>query len=572
MAAQRLFEVYTEMKKIILAVCASALICAAALMTADSQAQTRSPNLAKQASAQQMPPLDEARLRSHIKTLSSDFFEGRAPGSRGDDMATTYVAGALAVLGLEPAGDNGTWFQNFTLNRFVTQPGATLAVEDEIWRLGDDVMMISRKADGAPTNLKDAPLVFAGYGVVAPERGWNDYAGIDMRGKIAVVLVNDPDFEAAPNEPVAGRFGDKAMTWYGRWPYKFDAAAKAGAAGVLIVHEDAPAAYGWGVVRNSNGIRFDFVRPDQGVSLASVEGWMTRATAVELLRKSGLDFDTLKRSARTPGFRPILLNQTATITLNVTRDTIATRNVIGVLRGATRPDQAVVFGAHHDHLGRREPVNGDDIYNGAIDNASGMAAVLEVARTMTAGPRPARSIVFASWAAEEQGLLGSDYYVNNPVFPLTKTAAAFTMDGLFYGGATTSMEVLGAGKTSLDANFQRALATQGRSFVTDRAPQKGGFYRSDHFPFARMGVPAVFPGGGFVMGNGETAVDRDWIDNHYHKPDDEYDPAWDFTGALADIAVTRSVITEVANARPWPQWVAGDEFEGVRKVSDGARQ
>ena len=572
MAAQRLFEVYTEMKKIILAVCASALICAAALMTADSQAQTRSPNLAKQASAQQMPPLDEARLRSHIKTLSSDFFEGRAPGSRGDDMATTYVAGALAVLGLEPAGDNGTWFQNFTLNRFVTQPGATLAVEDEIWRLGDDVMMISRKADGAPTNLKDAPLVFAGYGVVAPERGWNDYAGMDMRGKIAVVLVNDPDFEAAPNEPVAGRFGGKAMTWYGRWPYKFDAAAKAGAAGVLIVHEDAPAAYGWGVVRNSNGIRFDFVRPDQGASLASIEGWMTRATAVELLRKSGLDFDTLKRAARTPGFRPILLNQTATITLNVTRDTIATRNVIGVLRGAARPDEAVVFGAHHDHLGRREPVNGDDIYNGAIDNASGMAAVLEVARTLATGPRPARSIVFASWAAEEQGLLGSDYYVNNPAFPLAKTAAAFTMDGLFYGGATTSMEVLGGGKTSLDASFKRALATQGRAFITDRAPQKGGFYRSDHFPFARMGVPAVFPGGGFVMGNGETAVDRDWIDNHYHKPDDEYDPAWDFTGAMADIAVTRSVIVEVANARAWPQWVAGDEFEGVRKVSDGARR
>jgi Zn-dependent M28 family amino/carboxypeptidase len=571
MAAQQRFK-ELNVRNLITGLCVCAIALAAALVTPSSQAQTRSPSKTKQASPLALPALDEARLRNHINTLSSDFFEGRAPGSRGDDMATTYFAGALATLGLEPAGDNGTWFQDFTLNRFVTQPGATFAVEDEIWRLGDDVMMISRKADGSPTNLKDAPLVFAGYGVVAPERGWNDYAGIDWAGKIAVVLVNDPDFEATPNEPVAGRFGGKAMTWYGRWVYKFEAAAKAGAAGVLIVHEDTPAAYGWGVVRNSNGIRFDFVRADQGASHATVEGWMTLATATELLRKSGHDFATLKRAARTPGFKPIVLNQTATVTLTVVRDTIATRNVVGVLRGSAQADEAVVFGAHHDHLGRREPKDGDDIYNGAIDNASGMAAVLEVARTLSAGPRPARSIIFASWAAEEQGLLGSDYYVNNPAFPLAKTAAAFTVDGLWYGGPTRQMEVLGAGKTTLDANFRRALLPQGRAFIPDRAPQKGGFYRSDHFPFARMGVPAVFPGGGFVMGNGETETDRDWIDNHYHKPDDEYNPSWDFAGAVADIAVTRAVIHDIANSRSWPQWVAGDEFEAIRKASEVQRR
>jgi PA domain len=229
---------------------------------------------AAKAAAPSFPSIDEARLREHIKTLASDYFEGRGPGTRGDAMATAYIAGAFAAMGLEPAGDNGTWFQNFDLNRYSAAPEGTFSVEDEIWKQGDHVMMISRRADGSDTNLKDAPLVFAGYGVVAPDKGWNDFAGVDMRGKIAIVLVNDPDFEAAPGDAVAGRFGGKAMTWFGRWPYKFDAAAKAGAAGVLIVHEDAPAAYGWGVVRNSNGTRFDFVRADKGASFPAVEGWM----------------------------------------------------------------------------------------------------------------------------------------------------------------------------------------------------------------------------------------------------------------------------------------------------------
>jgi Zn-dependent M28 family amino/carboxypeptidase len=561
------------MKKVILG---TAIALAGIIGTTSFQIADARPAAKTKAPIATYAPIDEARLRSHIATLASDFFEGRGPGTRGDLMATTYVAGAFASMGLEPAGDNGTWFQNFDLNRYSTAANATFAVEDEIWRQGEHVMMISRRSDGSDLNLKDAPLVFAGYGVTAPQRGWNDYAGIDMRGKIAIVLVNDPDFDAVTGDPVAGRFGGKAMQWFGRWPYKFDNGGLAGAAGVLIVHEDAPAAYGWGVVRNSFGTKFDFVRPDKGASLPAIEGWMQRAVAVELMRKCGLDFEQLKRAARTPGFKPILLNQTASVSMNVSRETVSTRNVVGILKGASRATEGVLLGTHHDHLGIREPVNGDAIYNGAIDNASGVAGMLEIARTMSAGPRPARSVIFASWAAEEQGLLGSDYYVNNPKFPLARTAAAFTLDGLSHMGLTTEMEISGSGKSTLDNNLRTILTAQGRTLTPDRNPQFGSFYRSDHFPFARVGVPAMHPSAGTTLVNGGTAAGeaalKEWIEKRYHKPQDEYNPAWDMRGAVQDVGTTRTLMLDIANSRTWPQWLAGDEFEGVRKTSDAQRQ
>jgi Zn-dependent M28 family amino/carboxypeptidase len=557
------------------AIALTAVMGVASTHYADARPATKAANTSA-TQAPSTPLIDEARLREHIKTLASDVFEGRGPGTRGDVMTTAYIAGAFTAMGLEPAGDNGTWFQNFDLNRYSAAPTSTFGFEDEIWRQGDDVMMISRRADGSDLNLKDAPLVFAGYGVTAPERGFDDYAGIDMRGKIAIVLVNDPDFEAGSSDAVAGRFGGKAMQWYGRWPYKFDNAAKAGAAGVLIVHEDAPAAYGWGVVRNSFGTRFDFVRPDQGSTLPAVEGWMQRGVAVELLRKAGLDFEQLKIAARTPGFKPILLNQTASVSMTVSRETVSTRNVVGVLKGVSSPSEGVVLGAHHDHLGVRDPIDGDAIYNGAIDNASGVAGMLEIARTMVAGPRPARSVIFAAWGAEEQGLLGSDYYVNNPLFPLERTAAAFTLDGLNHLGPSTEMEIPGAGKSSLDGDLRTILTRQGRTFTPDRNPQSGSFYRSDHFPFARAGVPALHPSAGTTLVTGGIlageAAQKDWIDKRYHKPQDEYNPAWDMRGAVEDVTTTRALITTIANASTWPQWVVGDEFEGIRKASDRQRR
>ena len=558
---------------------ASGLVALTALIlhpVAEARPAQRAPAAPAVAAAPAAQPMDEARLRRHIATLADDFFEGRGPGTRGDDMATAYVAGVFNAIGLEPAGDNGTWFQNFELNRFSANPDATFGVEDEIWHQGRDVVMISRRANDSPASLKDAPLVFAGYGVTAPEKNWNDYAGIDWRGKIAIVLINDPDFEAQAGEPVAGMFGGAAMTWYGRWPYKFDAGALAGAAGVLIVQEDAPAAYGWGVVQNSFATKFDFVRADKGASMLQVEGWMQRHVAVEVLRKSGLDFDALKRQARQPGFRPVPLNQTASINLVVGRETVKTRNVLARLPGTRQGNEAVVFGAHHDHLGIRAPVNGDHIYNGALDNASGVGGLLEIARTIKAGPRPARSIIFATWAAEEQGLLGSDYYVNNPVVPLGKTAAAFTLDGLSVHGRTTEMEISGSGKSSLDTILTPILAAQGRVLTPDRNPQFGSFYRSDHFPFARAGVPAMHPSGGTVLREGGfaagDAASKDYIEKRYHKPQDEYDPAWNFAGALEDLTATRSLILSVANMSGWPQWVAGDEFEAIRKRSDDQRR
>lgn len=529
------------------------------------------------AAAPALPALDEARLRGHIQTLSSDFFEGRAPGSRGDDMATTYIAGAMASAGLMPAGDGGSWFQEFDLVRFSAADSATMQVGGLTLRQRADVMLLSRRAGRDLVSLDNAPLVFAGYGVTAAERGWDDYAGMDWRGKIAVVLVNDPDFDAEAGEPVAGRFGGRAMTWYGRWPYKFEAGALAGAAGVLIIHEDAPAAYGWGVVENSFGRRFDFVRPDGGASLAEVEGWIQQAAARQLFVQAGLDFDALRRAARQPGFRPVPLNLAATIRIPLETATVRTRNVAGALPGTDRAGETVLIGAHHDHLGIGAPVDGDRIYNGAIDNASGVAAVLEMARTLSeSGQRPRRTILFTAWAAEEQGLLGSDYYTANPLRPLATTAAAFTIDGLAHNGATTEMEIVGAGTSTLDQWFRRELAAQGRAFTPDRNPERGGFFRSDHFPFARAGVPALFPGGGTVLGSGGLeagrAAERDWIERRYHKPQDEYDPAWDLTGGMQDVATVRNVIWSLATSAEWPQWTPGHEFEARRQATDAARR
>jgi Zn-dependent M28 family amino/carboxypeptidase len=553
------------------------LVASVAALAATGTGLSTSPAVARRADRRSpWPAIDETRLRGHIQTLASDFFEGRFPGSRGDDMATTYIAGAMAAVGLTPAGPGGSWFQPFELSRFMASDSATMTAAGRTYRQLDDIVVITRRADGTPAQLADAPLVFAGYGVRAPERGWDDYAGVDWAGKIAVVLVNDPDFEAADGEPVAGRFGGRAMTWYGRWPYKYDAGAAAGAAGVLIVHEDAPAAYGWGVVCNSFSRRFDFVRPDRGASLCTIEGWIQRQTAIDLLASAGMDFEALKRAARSPGFEPVPLGITASVDAGVTAEVISTRNVIGCLPGGTRPGESVLIGAHHDHLGIGTPVDGDAIYNGAIDNASGVAAVLEMARSLAAGPRLDRTLVFTAWAAEEQGLLGSDYYVSAPAFPLETTAAALTIDGLSHTGPTGDMEIVGAGKSSLDAEFRAVLDAQGRAFTPDRMPERGGFYRSDHFPFARAGVPALFPGGGTVIGSGGQAIsdaaERDWIARRYHKPQDEYDPAWNLAGALLDITAVRDVMVRIASSRDWPQWNPGDEFEAVRIRSDAARR
>lgn len=527
--------------------------------------------------AQTLPPVEPARLHAHIAALSSDQMAGRAPGTQGDDMAAAYAAGALAAYGFEPAGPGGSWYQEFNLIRHAVNPSATVTIGGKAWRQADDVAIMSRRADGTPAGLKGAPLVFAGYGVVAPEVGWNDYAGVDWRGKIAVVLVNDPDFEAAAGEAVAGKFGGEAMTWYGRWPYKYEEAARQGAAGVLIIHEDRPAAYGWGVVRQSFAApRFDFEHADKGASLLAVEGWMQRAMAVEVLKASGLDLDTLKRQARQPGFRPIALNQTADVAMSVERTVVRTRNVLGRLPGTRHPDETVLIGAHHDHLGVGEPVNGDAIYNGAIDNASGMAAMFELARTIAAGPRPQRSIVIGFWGAEEQGILGSFYYAENPTVDLARTAAAFTIDGIAHNGLARNLELVGYGRTTLDDAFGRALKAQGRVVTPDPFPGRGSYFRSDHFPFARAGVPALSPGAGLdLMAGGVAAgeaADKDWIERRYHKPQDEHDPNWDLTGAARDIEAIRTVMLELANSRVWPAWTKGSEFEALRAKSAAARR
>lgn len=527
----------------------------------------------------QETPVDTAALSEHIRVLSSDEFEGRGIGAEGERRTIAYLSEQFAAHGFEPGGVDGGWTQPVTLRRFaVSDAAGDIAIGGWSTDLvqGENVVISTRLPNDGHVTLADVPLVFVGYGINAPERDWNDFDGVDVRGKIIVVLVNDADFE----EPELNTFGGRAMTYYGRWTYKYEEAARQGAAGVLVVHEDAPASYGWNTVRNSwTGPQFDIVRENPQAERVPLEGWITRDAAVEIFQRAGLDFEALKVQARSRDFDAVELpGATLMAHFHVETSTIETNNVIARLPGRTHPDETILYTAHWDHLGVGDTpdADGDAIFNGAVDNATGTSALIELARLFAAGPRPERSIVLMAVTAEESGLLGSEYYAANPVYPLETTVAGFNMDGMNVVGPTRDISVTGSGYSSLEGDLERWAATQDRVVAPDSNPEAGSFFRSDHFPLSKRGVPMLYAGGGddLVDGGREAmaAAARDYTVHRYHQVNDEWSADWNLGGMAQDVTLFFEMGRELANSRAWPTWNEGAEFKPARDASEAARR
>ena len=530
--------------------------------------------------AASMGTFSPQRLSDVDKFISSDAFEGRGPATRAETKTINYIADEFKAIGLQPAGDtvNGqrSWFQNVPLlkSELAGDPVVTIQGPGGAMRLtqGNEIAVRAPLNGQNQIRIDHAPIVFAGYGVTAPERNWDDFKGQDVRGKIIVVLINDPDFEGGE-----GDFGGKAMTYYGRWTYKYEEAARRGAAGVLIVHETDPASYGWNTVKNSNtNTQFDIVRQSPAGSHTPFETWIQRDVAVQLFRNAGLDFDKAKAAAKTRAFRPIDLKSTLSATANANVSTITSHNVVGYLPGKKYPDETVIYSAHWDHLGIGRPDDrGDTIYNGALDNASGISQLIEQARAFAREPRTDRSVVFLAVTAEEKGLLGSEYYAQNPLFPAAKTVGVINTDGGQLWGRAKNFTISGNAKLDLLDMLIAEGKKQGRYYSPDPHPEAGHFYRSDHFSFAKVGVPAISFGEGNDLLNGGIArgeaLSKEYTDKHYHQPSDEWSPAWDFTGMAEDDQLMHNLGRDLANSRAWPNWSADSEFRAVRDKSAAQR-
>ncbi len=519
------------------------------------------------------PAISVETVRGLTETLSSDEFEGRAPGTPGEELTVTLLAERFAAAGLQP-GNNGSWFQEVPLveidaNAETAALSYTANGETVSLAYGSD-MVIGTPRVVPEISVADAELVFVGYGINAPERGWNDYEGLDMTNRIAVILVNDPDFESPTNE---GLFDGRAMTYYGRWTYKYEEAARQGAAGAIIIHDTAPAAYGWNVVESSwSGPQLNIQAENDHMDRVPVEGWVTNEAARAMLAAADQDLDALTAAAREQGFTSVPLGITASASVENTIRRENSRNVIAVLPGTTRADEYVIHTAHWDHLGRCTPApDGDDICNGALDNATGTAGLVALAEAHAAAGPTERSMVFLAVTAEESGLLGSAYYGANPVFPLAQTAGGINMDGLNIIGETRNVVVVGYGKSELEEYLARASAAQGRVVEPEPTPEAGYFFRSDHFALARPGVPMIYAEGGEDLINGGpeagAAAAMDYRANRYHGPKDEYDPNWNWDGAIQDLELYFAIGRELANSDAWPNWYPDAEFRAARDAS-----
>jgi len=520
--------------------------------------------------------IDGRLVLEHVKVLASDEFEGRAPGTKGETLSVGYISEQLRKIGLQPGNPDGTWVQNVPLVGLTVQASPTL-----VFRKGDAVRKLAWREDyvartrrvAERVSLGESELVFVGYGVQAPEFDWDDYKGVDLKGKTMVVLVGDPPVPdpARPDQLDPHVFGGKAMTYYGRWTYKYEMGAKMGAAGVLIVHETGPAGYPFAVVQGMAAEQFDLERTDGNMGRSAVEGWISLEQAKALFVMAGRDFDALEKLAVSREFRPVTLGVTASVSLANTVRKIQSANVVGRLEGgdAALRNEWLIYTTHWDHFGIGAPVNGDRIYRGAIDNASGVGGLIELARAFTRLPSPPRrSILFLFVTAEEQGLLGSSYYAEHPLYPLARTLAVMNLDGLNVHGRTRDLSIVGLGLSSLDDSMQRAAAIQGRVVTPDPMPEKGSYYRSDHFPFAQKGVPAIHAGGGIDYvgeppGYGRR-IREEYIANDYHKPSDRVKPGWDLGGAVEDLDLYLRVGLEIAQASTWPVWKPGAEFKSRR--------
>lgn len=530
----------------------------------------------------QAPTFDGARISRDVRELASDAYEGRGPATAGEEKTIAYLSKQFADAGLQPGGDladgKRLWTQAVPLRRadIVGAPTIALADAGKSQPLTQGKQIAIRAAlDGSSTvDIANAPLVFVGYGVKAPERDWDDFKGVDLKGKIAVVLINDPDFETGK-----GAFDGAGMTYYGRWTYKYEEGARQGALGVLVVHETAPASYGWDTVASSNtNTMFDVVRDNPRSAHPTLEGWIQRDLAVDLFKRAGLDFDALKKQAQTRGFTPVeLKGQRLSASYQVSSDVITSHNVVARLEGSKRPDETLIYSAHWDHIGVGKPdARGDTIFNGALDNASGTAALLELARGFAKAPRPERSVVFLAVTAEEKGLLGSEFYASKPLYPLDTTVAVINMDGMNPFVPSRDFGIYGTAKLDLLDQLKTVAAQSKLRYTPDPKPQAGYFFRSDHFSFAKRGVPALSYAAGQDWEVGGVAAGKaasdDYTAKRYHQQGDEWKPDWSFAGAARDLGVLYTLGQQLADSRQWPNWSSDSEFRATRDASEAARK
>ena len=506
-------------------------------------------------------------LLAEIQVLSSDEFEGRAPGSAGEELTVDYLIEQFGAAGAAPGNPDGTWVQDVPLVGITPLPPQNLVVSG-----GAEALALEPSTDyvAATRHVVDAvavdgaEFVFVGYGARAPEYDWDDFGDADLSGKILLSLVNDP--------PLDDIFGGRAMTYYGRWRYKHEIAAELGAAGSLVIHETGPAGYPWEVIGASPfGETFDLAAPDDNLGSVTVEGWMQRAAAETIFEMAGLDFETAKQQAAVRGFEPIPLGLTGSIEIRNEIRRIESRNVIAKVEGSEAPDEVIIYVAHWDHVGRDESLEGDQIFNGAVDNATGTAGLIELARAYSLAPRPPRrSVLFLAVTAEEQGLLGTFHYVGNPLYPVAQTVAALNMDGLNQWGRTRDLTIVGLGQSELDDVASDTAGELGRTLVPDPEPEKGFYYRSDHFAFARAGVPA------FYTDSGVDYIDKpegyglqkrnEYTANDYHKVSDEVKPDWDMSGAVEDLMFLYRMGRRLADGEEWPAWSETSEFRALRET------
>jgi Zn-dependent M28 family amino/carboxypeptidase len=527
--------------------------------------------------------IDTERLTEIVGTLASDEFEGRAPGTPGGKKTVEYLRARFVDLGLEPGGRNGSFVQAVPLIRTQIQAPASLEIT-----VGGEARPLAQKTDIEASTVRpvesiaiDSTVVFVGFGAYAPERDWDDYGDIDLEGKVALFLVNDPDFAARPDEVVAGRFGNRRMTYYGRWAYKFEEAARRGAAAALVIHETEAAGYGWNVASSSPGENYAVVGDESGEQPVTLQGWLHGGVAAEVFSAAGYDLDELRVRARRPGFEAFeLAGVTFGADLSVSVEQIESSNLLAILPGTSRPDEILMVSAHWDAYGVGEPdAEGRTVRPGANDDALGMAGVLEIARVLAAGPPLERSVVFAAWTAEESGLLGSQAYVADPVYPLEKTVANLTLDILQTAGPARDVILVGEGQSDLEEDLAQAAAKQGRVVSPETLPENGLFYRADHFSLARRGVPVLLimgiAGGADLVDGGREAGEQwiaDYIDNCYHQTCDALGPDWDLRGAADDIALFQLILEDLGNSTRWPQWKPGSEFKAIREQTAEARR
>lgn len=528
-------------------------------------------------------PINTANMSDTVKTMASDEFMGRAPGTEGETKTVDYLIKRFTELGLEPGGRDGKWTDPVTLKHSVVTDVRELSVNDGGSTIkieqGRDIEISSANASDV-IKVEDAPVVFVGFGVSAPERDWDDFADMDLKGKVALFLVNDPDFGVADDHPVAGLFGGRRMTYYGRWAYKFEEAARRGAVAALVIHETKAAGYGWNVAASSPGENYAVAGTKSKPSV-DLQGWLHEDMAKQWVAEAGYDLDELRTAARQRDFKALTLGDlrfNAELALKV--DTVESQNVIGKLTGATRPDETIMLSGHWDAYGIGAPdAQGRVVMPGANDDALGLAGIMEIARNLKAGPALDRTVVFAAWTGEESGLLGSEAYAQDPVYPLETTVANFTLDILQTAGLAKDVIQVGEGQSELEEMMAATAATQGRTVSPEGLPENGLFYRADHFSLARRGVPVLLimgiAGGSDLVEGGREAGDawvKGYIDDRYHNQNDAWDADWDLRGAAQDVELFLDMTRDLANSTDWPELKPTSEFKGLRDASAAARE